>query len=69
MAWLFDERAPERYFIKPLNDDGDSVEVEQYLPVDFVTIIIIFILFFFRPLAQGQRLVNSKLVDWLEWRF
>ena len=27
------------------------------------------LLFIFRPLAQGQRLVNSKLVDWLKWRF
>ena len=28
-----------------------------------------FYFIFFRPLAQGQRLVNSKLVDWLKWRF
>ena len=42
----------------------------------FIIIIIIIIInfffkfnFFFRPLAQGKRLVNSKLVDWLKWRF
>ena len=32
MAWLFDESAPERYFIKPLNDDGDALEEEECLP-------------------------------------
>ena len=32
VAWLFDERAPERYFIKPLNDEGDSLEEEECLP-------------------------------------
>ena len=32
MAGLFDERAPDRYFIKPLNDDGDSLQEEECLP-------------------------------------
>ena len=36
-----------------------------------VLLLLFFLNFFlfFRPLAQGQRLVNSKLVDWLKWRF
>ena len=32
VAWLFDELTPERYFIKSLNDDGDSLEEEECLP-------------------------------------
>ena len=32
VAWLFDERPPKRYIIKPLNDDGDSLEEEECLP-------------------------------------
>ena len=34
----------------------------------FLLFVFVFV-FCFRPLAQGQRLVNSKLVDWLKWRF
>ena len=32
VAWLFDERGPEHYSIKPLNDNGDSLEKEECLP-------------------------------------